>query len=125
MTIKLISKEQLDRLLEIQKAYPNLTYNNRGYDSLNLSRLTPEELKNFKEAEEIISTSIKGFSEFNHFKPSKTKPELPMIRFQYNYSADIPGSLPFKGVGYLFVHELHYGFDNQEDVVITKIETKN
>ena len=119
MTITLISKEQLDRLLEIQKTYPNLTYDNKGYDNLNLSLLTPEELKHFKEAEEIIKTSIKGFREFNHFKPSKSKPELPMIRFQYNWTADHPGELPFTGVGYLFVHELHYGFDN---VVLTKNE---
>lgn len=120
MTITLISKEQLDRLIEIQKTYPNLTYNNKGYDYLNLSRLTPEELQHFKEAEEIIKTSIKGFSKFNHFKPSKTKPELPMIRFQYDYTADQVGERPFTGVGYLFVHELHYGFDDQTDVVITK-----
>ncbi len=122
MTITLISKEQLDRLLEIQKTYPNLTYNNKGYDYLNFSRLTPEELQHFKEAEEIIKTSIKGFSKFNHFKPSKTKPELPMIRFQYNYTADEPNGLPFTGVGYLFVHELYHGFDNQKDVIITNTE---
>ena len=121
MTITLISKEQLDRLFEIQKTYPNLTYDNKGYDSIRISDLTPEEIEHFKEAENILKESIKGFRMFNHFKPSKTQPDRLKIRFQYNWRADEePQTGYFTGVGYLFIDELYKGFDSQTDIVVTK-----
>ena len=71
MTITLITQEEYDKLLSIQKEFPALTFQNNGYEYLNMSKLTEIELEKFKEAESILKKSIKGFSKFNHFKLSK------------------------------------------------------
>lgn len=110
MTIALITKEQHQSILDIQKNYPKLTYQNRGYDTLNKSLLSSEDNEKFIEVQEILKASIKGFSEFNNFKI--TKDNRICVRFQYDYSADvIPRSNSFTGVGYLLVDELLNGFE--------------
>ena len=65
MTITLITQEEYDTLLSIQKEFPALTFQNNGYEYLNMSKLTEIELEKFKEAESILKKSIKGFSKFN------------------------------------------------------------
>ena len=116
MTITLITQEEYDKLLSIQKEFPALTFQNNGYEYLNMSKLTEIELEKFKEAESILKNSIKGFSKFNHFRIDKlkeTKQEVLVVRFQYNWTADDDYSknpLPFTGVGYLEVEELFKGF---------------
>lgn len=116
MTITLITQEEYDKLLSIQKEFPALTFQNNGYEYLNMSKLTEIELKKFKEAESILKKCILGFSKFNHFKIDKlkeTKQEVLVVRFQYNWTADDDYSknpLPFTGVGYLEVEELFKGF---------------
>ena len=111
MTITLITQEEYDKLLSIQKEFPALTFQNNGYEYLNMSKLTEIELEKFKEAESILKKSIKGFSKFNHFKLSKDG--APCLRFQYDWNADYDGTghaPPFAGVGYLLVEELFKGF---------------
>lgn len=111
MTITIITQEEYDKLLSIQKEFPALTFQNNGYEYLNMSKLTEIELEKFKEAESILKKSIKGFSKFNHFKLSKDG--VPYLRFQYNWNADYDGTghVPyFTGVGYLLVEELFKGF---------------
>ena len=111
MTITLITQEEYDKLLSIQKEFPALTFQNNGYEYLNMSKLTEIELEKFKEAESILSKSIKGFSKFNHFKLSKNG--APFLRFQYDWNIDYDGKgyvPPFTGVGYLLVEELFKGF---------------
>lgn len=111
MTITLITQEEYDKLLSIQKEFPALTFQNNGYEYLNMSKLTEIELEKFKEAENILRKSIKGFSKFNHFNLSKDG--IPRIRFQYDWNADEepPRTNPyFAGVGYLLVEELFRGF---------------
>ena len=73
MTITLITQEEYDKLLSIQKEFPALTFQNNGYEYLNMSKLTEIELEKFKEAESILKNSIKGFSKFNHFRIDKLK----------------------------------------------------
>ena len=107
MTINLIDTPTYDRLVEIQNSYPNLTYQNKGYDYPNKSKWSDEDLKAFEEVKNVLSASIHGFSELNHFRVS-TKGELE-IRFQYDWSHDTD-SIPFTGVGYIRLSELLNGF---------------
>lgn len=109
MTIKLISEQEYDFLVDCQKKYPNLTYENKGWDVPNKNKWENEEMENFKKCEDIIKKSIVGFVEFNHFKTSK-KGEI-LIRFQYDWTADEPNrNMSFTGVGYLSLEELYKGF---------------
>lgn len=116
MTITLITQEEYDKLLSIQKEFPALTFQNNGYEYLNMSKLTEIELEKFKEAESILKKSILGFSKFNHFKICKEKNSdltAIVVRFQYNWNVDYDGTgyVPtFTGVGYLEVEELFKGF---------------
>lgn len=109
MTIELITPEQYATLLDIYNKYPALSFQNNGYEYLDMSKLTNEELEKFKEVEDILRKAIKGFSKFNHFRLGTITKE-PQIRFQYNWNADIENSFHFTGVGYLFIDELKNGF---------------
>jgi hypothetical protein len=102
-----------NKLLGIAYTYPKLTYNNKGYDSLNLDTLTEEERTKFNEVQEVLRNSIKGFSKFNHFRITP-KTQKWIIRFQYDWSADIPNQNPFTGVGYLELEELYKGFKENQ-----------
>lgn len=109
MTITLINEEIYNKLCEIQEKFPKLTYQNKGYDTPDFSNLTKEEKSAFDYCTEVIGKSVKGFSEFNHFKLSN-KGEVK-IRFQYNWTADSDrDELHFTGVGYLYLDELYKGF---------------
>ena len=93
--------------MEIQKEHPLLTFQNDGYTYPDKTKWSDEDNVMFKEAQEIISKHIKGFSSLTHFRMSK-KGEL-QIRFQYNYGYD--GGHYFTGVGYITLRELMNGFD--------------
>ena len=112
MTITLITQEQYDRLLQIQKDFPKLTFQNKGYEYIKKSELTEDDFKAIDEISSILKIHIKGFSKFNNFKISQVTNEV-VLRFQYNWSADDDYSknpIPFIGVGYLDLIELHKGF---------------
>jgi len=112
MTITLITQEEYDTLLSIQKEFPALTFQNKGYEYLKMSELTEIELEKFKEAEAILEKCILGFNKFNHFRGENKNGNIE-VRFQYNWTADDDYSknpLPFTGVGYLEVEELFRGF---------------
>jgi len=108
MKIELISQEQLDRLLEIQKEHPLLTYQNNGYDYPDKTKWSEEDNTAFKEVQTILGNHIKGFYSLNHFRISK-KGEIE-VRFQYNYGYDGIRHT-FSGVGYISLRELTNGFD--------------
>ncbi|MCK5872880.1 MAG: hypothetical protein KAG26_08640 [Methylococcales bacterium] len=105
MTIELMSKEQYEKLLKIQKETPLLTYQNDGYDYIK-GEWTDADKKAKKDIENILSKHIKGFSSFTNFRAEKGPIQL---RIQYNYNWD--GGMPFTGVGYIFLDELLNGFD--------------
>jgi hypothetical protein len=98
MTITLIEQHEYDYLLDIQKRFPALTFQNNGYEYIDKSKLTEEELKAFKDVEDFLRKRIKGFSKFFNFNHNK-KGEL-VLRFDYAYDER------FIGVGYLEVQEL-------------------
>lgn len=107
MTIELISQDTYKELCDIQAKYPILTFQNKGYEGVNRGLLTDEEKQADKRVNEILNSSIKGFSVFQNFNLS-IKNEV-RIRFQYDYGAD-QDSISFTGVGYLFLDELLKGF---------------
>ena len=108
MTIKLIDEATYNRLLEIQRDYPILTYQNKGYDTIDRTKLNEAENAADKEVTEILNKSIIGFRKFSNFKLDKNGQIC--LRVQYDYNADTNG-IPFTGVGYLKLIELHKGFE--------------
>ena len=108
MQIELIDKPAYDRILEIQKNHPKLTFNNVGYQ---YTRVQEEDKEAFKEVVDILRKHIVGFSKFNNFQ--LTKDNEVRLRFQYDWTAhDRSMGIPFTGVGYLLLEELYKGFNN-------------
>lgn len=110
MTIKLLSKSDYKRLLKLQKNHPILTFNNNGYEYLDKSKFSPEDVIAFDEVTDILRNCITGFSRFDNFK-IREKSKIIVARFQYNWTADDENSPSFTGVGYLELKELHKGFN--------------
>lgn len=110
MTIKLITKENYKTLLDIQKEYPSLTFQNKGYESLDLDKLTDDDVLAHETVDKILQKSIKGFRKFNHFKINERSQTLT-LRFQYDYGADNE-SISFIGVGYIALLDLYKGFNS-------------
>lgn len=107
MTMTLIDKETYERLLQIQKEYPELTFQNQGYEYLN-SDIFERNTDAIKEINGILKNCIKGFCEFNNFRLEANKDI--MLRFQYMWD----GGIYFKGVGYLRLSYLLNGFPEGE-----------
>lgn len=97
-----------NRLKEIQKTYPKLTFDNNGYEYIR------KELNEHKdvveEISEILRNTIKGFVEFNNFKPRKNGSFS--VRCQYNWGAH-DNSRSFVGVGYFEIEQFK---DFEEDL---------
>ena len=106
MQIELITPQEYQTLLDIQKKYKILTYQNKGYDCINPELLKAEDKKAIKEIEKLLEKHIKGFREFQNFKLDMN--DRVRIRFQYNYGYD--NGTDFKGVGYILVDQLLNGF---------------
>jgi hypothetical protein len=77
-----------DRLIELQKQFPKLTFDNNGYEYADLSDNT----KQVEEISEICSRHIEGFIRFNNFKPRKDGTFDVRCRYRWDSS--------FRGVGY-------------------------
>lgn len=108
MKINLISSTDFKLLLSIYKQYPNLTLENKGYETLNLTKLSKEEKTAFNIVSNILRDSIVGFQSFNNFKHNKDGEVV--LRFQYDWTADGTTGISFTGVGYILLEELHRGF---------------
>lgn len=106
MEIKLIDNVIYNELLEIQKNYPVLTFQNKGYEYINISLFNDEEKEKYNRVHEILKNHIVDFVKFNNFLfPEKS--DKVKIRCQYKYNES------FTGVGYLFLDELLNGFDDE------------
>lgn len=111
MTIKLLSDSIYNRLVSIQKNHPILTYQNRGYDEFDKSKMTSEDKLAFDEVTKILKEHIKGFSSFQNFKLSIKSNDI-FLRFQYDWSADDSTIRHyFIGVGYITLREFKSGFN--------------
>lgn len=108
MKITLVSELDYNLLLNIQKRFPTLTFQNVGYQYIDKNKFTAEDKEAFIEVTEILKKSIVGFREFNNF--CHTKENKIRLRFQYNYGEE-DNTTSFTGVGYILLDELHKGFD--------------
>ena len=108
MEINLISEKEFNILSGIQKKYPILTFNNKGYEYIDKSKFTDKDKKAFRIVVNILRKSIIGFSKFNNFRVIKNEIQ---IRVQYHWD------ISFTGVGYVMLNELLNGFE-EEDVNI-------
>lgn len=112
MKITLIEQHEYDMLMETQAKFPNLTYQNEGYDNPDKTKWSKEDLEAHKTCEDFLRKCINGFFTFNHFKLRENG--RVCIRFQYDWvdPDDRAGNLlSFIGVGYLEVQELLNGFN--------------
>ena len=118
MTINLITPEQYEFLKDMQEKYSSLTFQNVGYQYIDLRKLSEDDKQALKQIGTILRKAIVGFREFNNFCHNENN-EL-RVRFQYNYNADIENrGVPFTGVGYLYLDELLNGF-RQKELLNTK-----
>lgn len=109
MTITLISPEEHSVLQGIYQDYPALSFQNNGYEYIDMSKLTEEDLKAHAEVTAILRKSVLGFQRFNNFNTNKAGEVR--LRFQYDWTADDPDSRTgFTGVGYILLDELLNGF---------------
>jgi len=102
---KIIVDKYYDRLVEIQKEFPKLTFQNDGYEYL--SKKVQEDHKNqIIEITEILKKTVKGFSEFNNFK-LRNNGDI-VLRLQYNYKSQDENNksgISFIGVGYFNIND--------------------
>lgn len=106
MTINLITQREYDLLKSVQIKFPNLTFQNNGYEYIDKSKFSEKDKKAFRIVSNILSKSIVRFSRFDNFKLSKDG-EI-RIRFQYGWDER------FTGVGYLDLLTLFEGFKETE-----------
>lgn len=109
MKIELISEEQYNQILNIQRKHPLLTYQQKGYDTPDRTKWSEEDNIAFKEVVGILKNHIIGFSSFTNFNLTLKNEEV-RLRFQYNYGAE-DNSMSFTGVGYILLKELIMGFN--------------
>lgn len=88
--------DNYNRLILIQKEYPELTFQNEGYEYLSKEVINKHK-EQIEEISNILKTTISGFVEFNNFKIDKTGDIL--IRVQYHWDK------MFVGVGYFNIEE--------------------
>lgn len=85
-----------DKLVEFQLNYPELTFNNRGYEKLPKS-VEAAHADVITKISAVLKESIEGFVKFNNFKP---RPDGSFaVRVQYKWDAS------FVGVGYFEIDE--------------------
>lgn len=116
MTIELLTQEEYNMLISIQKEHPNLTFQNQGYQYVDKSKFTEADKIAFDKVTNLLRKNIKGFIEFNNFKIGTdkiSKAKEVCLRFQYNWGADTAG-VHFTGVGYLTLREFLNGFDENK-----------
>jgi hypothetical protein len=90
------------KLITFQKDYPELIFQNDGYEYLSLE-INEKYKKQIDEISEILKKYIKGFSKFNNF--FKLKDGSLSIRCQYDYGFGDPNSIHFIGVGYFSIDD--------------------
>ena len=97
---KLEKLEDYYELLLFKKLYPELTFDNNGYEYLKL-KVRESHKEQIEKIESILKKHIGGFSNFNNFKPRENGSFD--IRCQYNWG--FPDDSYFMGVGYFNIKE--------------------
>lgn len=83
-------------LIKIQKDFPELTFDNNGYEYLN-KEVKERHKEQIDIISEILKKEIEGFIRFDNFKPRKNGSFA--VRIQYLWS------LSFQGVGYFNIED--------------------
>ena len=87
------------KLIEFKNNFPELTFNNNGYEYLSIE--TREKYKKeIAEISEIMKSIDSGFLEFNNFKPREDG------SFSIRYQGIYDRQTYFKGVCYLNINEI-------------------
>ncbi len=94
-----LTTEELDRLKELMNI-PSLLDDDCGQNNCYYGVDKDVNSEYIREIESILSKIIGGFSSFNNFKSNE------IIRFQYDYSFDMPNSPYFTDVGYLSLDDI-------------------
>lgn len=94
--------ENFNKLVEFQKKYPELTFQNKGYQYLK-KEIQEKYKEQIDEISKILKETIPGFSKFNNFKMNKDGSFS--IRCQYEYDYGNPNSIHFIGVGYFNIND--------------------
>ena len=89
-------KASIKKIIEIQSNFPDLTFQNEGYEYLS-KEIKENHKKEIAEIESILKKEINGFSEFNNFKINKDGSFSVRCQYYWNNS--------FKGVGYFNINE--------------------
>lgn len=85
-----------NKLKEYQKNYPSLTFDNNGYEYLSRD-VRESHSEQIKEINKLLHDNIKGFVEFNNFKPRKN--DTFSIRYQCYWDET------FIGVSYIDIED--------------------
>lgn len=115
MILTTLEQEDYDKLVEIQKTFPALTFQHEPYQEWIPNNFTEEDLKALQEVKSIIKKAITGFRNFTNFYYDKKG--ILNIRFYYDWSYSLVDSIvvrsgiSFTGVGYLELQELLNGFN--------------
>lgn len=115
MVLTILEQSDYDRLVEIQKNVPALTFKHEPYQEWIPSTFTEEDKNALNEVKSIMKKAIAGFSKFTNFYYSKNG-DL-RVRFYYDWSFTLIGNttvregVSFVGVGYLELQELLNGFN--------------
>ena len=118
MILTTLEKEDYNKLLDIQKQYPNLTFKHEPYQEWIPAHFTEEDKNALNEVKLIMKKAIIGFSKFTNFYFSKSG--VLRVRFYYDWSytwnndidkIPIRDGVSFTGVGYLELSELKNGFN--------------
>ena len=117
MILTTLEKEDYNKLVEIQKEFPNLTFNHEPYQQWIPKHFTEEDKNALNEVKLIMKKAITGLSKFTNFYYNKSG--ILCVRFYYDWSYEwnndeekiiIRKDNPFTGVGYLCLDELLNGF---------------
>ena len=108
MKIELITPEEHAQLLSIYNEFSALRLQNKGYEYIDKSKLSPEALEQHKIVTDLLSKKVAGFREFSNFLLDKNGAVAIRLQYNYNYNG---GGLPFTGVGYILVDQLLKGFE--------------
>ena len=99
---KLKNLEDYYSLLFYQQNYPELTFDNNGYEYLK-AEIQESHKVIIDKISKILKRQVKGFSRFDNFKPRKDKNTFD-VRCQYYWD------IGFCGVGYFNIKEFkNYG----------------
>ena len=121
MILTTLEQEEYDKLIEIQKKFPHLTFMHEPYQEWIPTHFIDSDKEALQQIKELFRKAIYGFRNFTNFFYNKK--DVLCVRFYYDWSFTwnndtdkivIRDGQPFIGVGYLKASELLNGFEKHE-----------